>query len=234
MFRISRPSQTVIDTARDIVSQAAAKTDIEKASAVYSFVQKHLKFGFTARFDEATPDETLLLGVGHCNPQGALFASLCSAAGLPARQRFVELTNGVLRGVLSPLPPRLLHSYVEVDLQGDAPRTLRVDGYIVDPELFESALEKLKNEGLDEGYGMHAKGRSKLNPTDTDCFCQMADESSQVSRDFGAYDVPIELYRSPENFQRLPFFIRLFFGAFAKSANRRIDTIRGRGGVAKG
>lgn len=238
-FRLSEPAPIIIKRASEVVSLAGAQTPKDKAIALFLFVRDSIKFGFTRRFDEASPEETLTFGVGHCNPQGALFASLLQAQGIEARQRFVNLSPGVLRGVLSPPPPRLLHSYVELryplepreggtDESTDPDGSqgwIRVDGYIADVTLFDAARVKLLREGRSEGYGVHVDGSVAWDGT-SDCFCQMADEKTQVSQDLGAFDSPGDLYSSPKNFQRLPWPVRIFFGLFAMGANSSLNSVR--------
>ncbi|CAM9946865.1 unnamed protein product [Ectocarpus sp. 6 AP-2014] len=238
-FRIGAPAPAVSKRANQVVSLAGATTPRAKAIALFVFVRDSIKFGFTSRFDAASPEETLEAGMGHCNPQGALFASLLQAQGIPARQRFVNLSNGVLRGVLSPPPARLLHSYVEVQLDGqvdggppdcselgqDSLGWIRVDGYIADPALFHAARARLVKENMTEGYGVHVNGVNEWDGT-SDSFCQMAEETTQVTETFEAFDEPGLFYSSPENFQRLPWPVRLIFGWIVKGPNSSIDAIR--------
>lgn len=241
-FRISAPAPAVVQRANDVVALAGAKTPRAKAVALYVFVRDSIKFGFTGRFDAATPEETLKAGMGHCNPQGALFASMLQAEGIPARQRFVNLSNGVLRGVLSPSPPRLLHAYVELQLPGEdgagsqpagggsavdedeSQDWIRVDSFIADPALFHAARARLEKENRTEGYGVHVRGVNEWDGVG-DSFCQMVDKS-QVSETLGAYDEPGLMYDSPENFQRLPWVIRALFGLIVRGPNSSIDAIR--------
>lgn len=249
-FRLSAPTPSVVQRANEIVSLAGATTARTKAIAIFFFVRDAVKFGFTRKFDNASPEETLKAGVGHCNPQGALFASLLQAQGIPARQCFVNLNNGVLRGVLSPPPARLVHSYVELQLpeeaaeegsqssgdregsaasdgtRGDEKRPwIRVDGYIADPALFHAARARLQKEDREEGFGVHVNGSIEWDGK-SDCFCQMANESKQVSEKLGAFDEPQLLYESPRNFQRLPWPIRVGFGLVVWRPNSNIDAIR--------
>lgn len=244
-FRISAPAPTVVQRANDVVALAGAKTPRAKAVALFVFVRDSIKFGFTGRFDAASPEETLEAGVGHCNTQGALFASLLQAQGIPARQRFVNLSNGVLRGVLSPPPPRLLHSFVELQLPGEdgggnkpgASRVggggvdgdesqgwIQVDAYIADPALFHAARARLEKENRTEGYGVHVRGVNEWDGVG-DSFCQMVDKS-QVSETLDAYDEPGLMYDSPKNFQRLPWVIRVLFGLIVRGPNSSIDAVR--------
>ena len=247
-FRLSAPAPAVVQRSNDVVALAGAKTPRAKAVALYAFVRDSIKFGFTGRFDTASPEETLKAGVGHCNPQGALFASLLQAQDIPARQRFVNLSNGVLRGVLSPAPPRLLHSYVELQLPGgdgvgdvgsgsqpagggsrpsgdESQGWIGVDSFIADPALFHAARARLEKEGGAEGYGVHVRGVNEWDGIG-DSFCQMVDKSSQVSETLDAYDEPGLMYDSPENFQRLPWVIRVLFGLVVRGPNSSIDAIR--------
>lgn len=240
-FKIGEPSPAVVQQANQIVSQAGAKTSRAKAIALFDFVRDSIKFGFTGKFDYASPEETLELQIGHCNPQGALFASLLQAEGIPARQRFVNLSNGVLRGVIASAPPRLVHSLVEVQIPDEdglenagkdgvdtgkiKDKWIRVDGYIVDPALFRAGRSRLIKEGRQEGYGMHVDG-SNVWDGRSDCFSQMADESTQVSEELGVFDEPRLFYDSQRNFQRLPWFIKPIFGLIAASSNSATDAVR--------
>lgn len=227
-FKIGKPSPAVVRRANQIVSEAGAKTSRAKAIALFTFVRDSIKFGFTSKFDYASPEETLELQTGHCNPQGALFASLLQAEGIPARQRFVNLSNGVLRGVITSASPRLVHSFVEVQIPDEDGRWIRVDGYIVDPLLFRAGRSRLIKEGRKEGYGMHVDGSNEWDGR-SDCFSQMADESSQVSEDLGVFDEPRLFYDSQRNFQRLPWFIKPIFGLIAASSNSATEAVRREG-----
>lgn len=238
-FRLSEPSPAVIKKANEIVSLAGAKSPREKGLALFLFVRDSIKFGFTRKFDSASPEETLCSGMGHCNPQGALFASLLQAEGIQAQQHFVELSPGVLRGILFPPPPRLVHSYVELQLPmetsgepgGDSMkdkvdnRRIRVDGYIADKTLFEAARAKLLAEEQMEGFGVHVQGSIEWDGK-SDCFCQMADETQQVTCDLGTFDKPNDFYSSPANFQRIPWTVRLVIGLVAINVNSSINAVR--------
>lgn len=111
-YDVTKPSELICQKAYEVVSKAGAQTSREKAVALFNFVRDTIKFGFTGRFDEASPVETLKSGRGHCNPQAGLFASLCNAVGVEARVHFVQISNDVLFGVLDNMGPKLLtHGY---------------------------------------------------------------------------------------------------------------------------
>lgn len=220
LYKLSKPSPKVQLTAAAILKEAnltESSSEARKAVAIFNYVRDTIQFGFTGRFDYATPDETLASKRGHCNPQGALFASLCQAVGLSARQHFVTIDNHVLEGVLDGfMPPKLLHSYVEVDIDGI---TRSVDGYIAQKDLFEAARKRLEKEGKRYGYGVAVDGSIQFDGY-SDCFVQM---TAPPLEDFGAFDSPSLMYNSPKNFQNIPIFARVFFGLGTILFNRRID-----------
>lgn len=72
---------------------------------------------------------------------------------------------------------------------------------------------------------MHVEGANEWNGA-SDSFCQMVDEKSQVTENFGVFDEPRLLYDSLKNFQRLPWPFRLFFGLIVKGPNSSIDAVR--------
>lgn len=220
---LSAPSARIQAKANEVVQSASAATAKEKAIALYNFVRDSVSFGFTRHFDSATPEQTLTLRRGHCNPQAALLASLLNAANIPAKQHFVALTPGVLRGILVPAPAMLMHSYVEAEIDG---RVVRVDGFIADKMLWEGAKTKLEKDGMVEGWGVHCGGGVEWDG-DKDLFVQMVDEKMQVKEDFGAWDKPQTFLGSDKNFQRLPWVARVSFGVFAELCNRRIAAVRG-------
>jgi hypothetical protein len=219
---LSKPSKRVRDQALVILTSKGLSVDSprsEKAAILYEWMGQNIKFGFTSAFDEATPDQTLQYRLGHCNPQGALFASLCNAVGVPATQHFVKLTPGVLRGILVPPPTSLLHSYVEITL--DNMKQAKMDGYIVDPQLFDNAMKRLKQEKQDEGYGIHVLG-TRVWSGQGDSFCQML-TGAQVEQDFGSFDEPQKMY---DRWQQLPWFIKPVFGLLVWQINSKIESYR--------
>lgn len=221
-YTLSNPSEKVCEAAAGVLKLAGLQQESaerEKAVAIFNFVRDEVAFGFTGRFDNATPDETLVSRRGHCNPQGALFASMCNAVGVSARQRFVAIGSDVLRGVLDGFtPPRLLHSYVEVDIDGC---TRRLDAYIVGTQLFDAALQRLQDEHEVAGYGISSNGTIEWNGT-SDAFVQMTGTPLQ---DYGPYDAPLDLLRSRDNFQAIPMIARIFYPLSTILFNRRIENV---------
>lgn len=221
-YKLNSPSQAVQDVAHRVLSDASlttASSSKDKAVAMFNFVRDNIRFGFTSRFDHATPDYTLQAKRGHCNPQGSLFASLCNAVGVPATQRFVVIENDVLRGVLDGFTPdKLLHSYVQLDIDGTR---RNVDGYIASRPLFDAASAKLREEGRQFGYGVSLSGSVDWDGS-SDCFVQM---TTKPIRDLCAYIAPLDIIDSELNFQTIPTLGRLFFGFGTVLFNRRIDAV---------
>jgi transglutaminase-like putative cysteine protease len=204
-----------------------AASERERARALYCFVRDQIEFGFTWRFDRATPEQTLQLGVGHGNPQARLVVALFRAAGIAAAQHFVTIPRDLLHGLFTGAvrPPELItHSYVEAVVEG---RRVRFDGYVLDPLAYRGAIAQLNSENRAVGYGAHLRGRSEWDGA-SDCMLQLASAGSVKStHDHGTFDDPEEFYASATYRHRPGSVGALVFGAFgAASANVRIAALR--------
>lgn len=203
-----------------------APTDVARALAIYQFVRDALPFGFTPAFDQATPEQTLKLGRGHCNPKGALFVAMLRAVNILARLHFVSISNDVLRGLFPAMagpPPVLNHAFTEVCLNE---QWLRVDGYVIDTPLYEAARRRLLAEERPLGYGIHIEGTVRWNGT-TDCLIQYADPATMTLADHGPFEDPATFYRSPAYTQDPgPLARRLFGPLLTRLVNGRIEQVR--------
>jgi len=207
-----------------------AQSDRERAVMIHDYVRDTVRYGFTARFDEATPGETLKAGVGHCNPQTDLFVTLLRAVGIAARYHYVTISGEILRGVQPNVPSLISHGFAEVELDG---RWLKVDSYIVDPAHADGARARLEQEGRDVGYGFHRRGAVVWDGA-SDAFSQLADPS-MVIEDQGTWETPEDFFSSPGYLHRLgplsfstllgampSFMVRLWGGL----VDRRLDALR--------
>lgn len=193
-----------------------------KAVALFEFVRDEIRFGFTSRFDSATPRQTLRAGRGHCNPQAALLVALMREVGLEARHHIVHISNAVLHGLFpSGLPSTLDHTYVEVRLDGD---WIPIDGYIVDRPLLRGALPALKRDGRELGYGVHTKASIDWDG-ETSCMAQLVDQS-MVLRDFGTFEDQKVHFDSSNYSQRLGALGSAAMAFMAPGVNRRLDELR--------
>ena len=140
------------------------------AIELHNYVRDQIKFGFTPYFDAASPDITLALGVGHCNPQAWLLVELFRVAGFEARFRPATIDNKILKGVAS-TPPRLSHVFTEVKTQDT---WLRIDSYIADSALRDAAVKKLQETKMTCGYGCHKSATGDWDGMH-DAYSQIAD-----------------------------------------------------------
>lgn len=219
-YLLSSPSRKIQDEALKILTNSnltLQSPSKQKAVAIFNYVQESIKFGFTSNFDFASPEQTLSSQRGHCNPQGALFASLCNAAGIPAKQNFVQIPNDVLRGIID-APLKLLHSYVQVDVDG---QIYKLDGYIIQRDLYKNACVKLTEENQDMGYGISQRGSVDWDGN-SDCFVQMVDPPE---KELGSFDNPVEFLQSDRNFQYVGPVGRFFIGIGSWIFNSRADRI---------
>jgi transglutaminase-like putative cysteine protease len=159
------PAQIVSDAA------ALATDDRHLAVLLHDVVRDQIRFGFTPWFDDATPERTLRMRVGHCNPQADLLVSLMRVGGLAARFRPVTIGNDVLYGVAS-APARLSHVFTEVRLDR---RWIRLDSYIVDPALRAAVLPRLARAGRTLGFGCHVDAVEQWDGVN-DAFSQIAND----------------------------------------------------------
>jgi transglutaminase-like putative cysteine protease len=148
----------IISTTKQVI---AGTTDQREAAVrVHDFVRDQVKFGWTSRFYDQKASEILAAKVGYCNTKSTLFVAMLRAAGIPARQVFVDINSAILNGFIDPGMTHVDHSYAEVFLDG---KWLRVDSYIVDLPLASKARRALASENRVIGYGVHRDGTSVWN-----------------------------------------------------------------------
>ena len=169
-----------------------AQSERERAVAIHDFVRDTIRYGFTPRFDEATPSETLQAGMGHCNPQTRLFVELLRAAGIEAKYHFVTISGEILRGVQPNVPERISHGFAEVRVEGT---WHQVDSYNVDPAHAAGAAARLFREGRTVGYGYHLAGTVFWDGASS-AFSQLA-HPSMILEDHGTWERAVDFYRSP-------------------------------------
>ena len=205
-------------------------TESEKAVALHDYVRDNIKFGFNRYFDLSTPDHTLELGVGHCNPQGELMTALFREADLEAYMHFVVLRKVVLKGAVSPsrywlIPTELSHCYTEVRVEGTWYNT---DSYILDSPFLEAARTKLSEEGRSLGYGTHVKSTNQWDGK-SDAFSQF--DKDMMLEDHGRVDNLDTYYRS-DRYRHKLLGVRLntLFRLLGKSLEARsklyLDSLR--------
>lgn len=197
----------------------------DKARAVYAFVHTEIAFGFTARFDAASPDQTLSAGRGHCNPQASLCVTMMRAVGIEARLRAFEIDNAILDGLFSvPLPARLTHTITEVRLDGV---WLGLDGYIIDPALMTTAQARLRREGRVMGYGVHVDGQGAWDGHSV--IRSQLVHADMVRGDYGSVASMRALQEHPRYHHRAGVLGRVARAAVLPGVNRTLASIRNEG-----
>lgn len=165
----------VSDRAQQVTVNLATERD--KAIALHDYVRDNIKFGYNRFFDLSQPSQTLDLGVGHCNPQGALMVALFREVGLEAYNHFVVLPRELVQGTVSAkryrlIPAELSHCITEVKVEGV---WQNIDSYILDPALYTAGKARLAEEKLTMGYGTHVQATNHWDGT--------GDAFSQFNRD---------------------------------------------------
>lgn len=201
------------------------KEDTKKAIKIHDFVRDEIVFGWSSAFYDQSASQVLISGTGFCNTKGTLFTAMLRAAGIPARQHFVNIDAEIVSDFISPGTRYVDHSYTEVYLDD---MWLKVDSYIVDSVLFQSAKTLLKSENRGIGYGVHQNGNHEWNGKE-DSFVQYVDDGllpDLSNRSFGIYSDVGAFYASGNAINELGVFGRLFFSGARILANRKIEQLR--------
>ncbi|MEM7165636.1 MAG: transglutaminase-like domain-containing protein [Planctomycetota bacterium] len=224
---IDSGSQTIRNLAAQVTQ--GATSDRDKAVAIHDFVRDQIPFGWQESFYENRASEVLAARIGYCNTKSTLFIALLRAAGIPARQHFVDIDARLLRGIIDPGTPYVDHSFTEVYLEDTWVQT---DSYIVDRAMFEAARVQLAAAGWTIGYGIHASGTSSWDGT-ANAFSQFADDGSSArftTRDYGVHSDVLTFYRDEEHtWNALSPPARLFIRFGLSQANKAVQRLRGGG-----
>jgi len=217
---------------RDLAKQITDRFSSErkKAIALHDYVRDNVKFGFNRYFDLSTPDDTLELGVGHCNPKSDLMRVLFRGADIEAYGHFVVLPKKTVKGAVSPnrywlIPAELSHCYTEVKIEGS---WYNIDSYILDSRLFKAVRARLSEENLTIGYGTHLHSTIHWDGK-SDAFSQF--DKDMMIEDHGRVD-DLETYYRSDRYRHKVFGVRLntLFKIVGKSLEARsklyLDSLR--------
>ena len=114
-----------------------------------------MRFGFTPHFYAMSAAEVLSAGVGYSNTKATLFIALLRAAGIEARQQFVDVNAAVLRGMFDLRTPFIDHSYTEVLLDG---AWVPTDSYVVDRRAVPRCAGGTARRGASPGLRCACRG----------------------------------------------------------------------------
>lgn len=205
-------------------------TPRERAITIHDYVRDEVRFGFTPQFYAMSAAEVLSAGIGYCNTKATLFIAMLRAAGIEARQQFVDLDAGLLRGLLDLRTPFVDHSYTEVLLEG---AWVPTDSYVVDKSLFRAAQAALRIEGQRFGYGVRVDGRSEWDGR-APSYAQFVPDDPGCSRHrWGVFPDVTNFYDStPSCWNRRNEVMRVVFPLAALTANQTAEALRRHGPTA--
>ncbi|MEM8485353.1 MAG: transglutaminase-like domain-containing protein [Bacteroidota bacterium] len=220
---INKDHPAIIAATQEVIS--TAQTQRQKAVQIHDFVRDHIAFGWHGKFYKQKASEVLRAGVGYCNTKSTLFIAMLRAAGIPARQHFVNINARIISDFISPGTPYVDHSYTEVFLDN---KWIAVDSYIIDRSLFEVAKAKLDAESKLLGYGIHRNG-SSIWDGKTDAFSQFLDDGSipnLTTTDYGVYSDVNGFYAGGKRANNLNVITGLFVRLAVGPANKKIAALR--------
>jgi transglutaminase-like putative cysteine protease len=218
----------------DITSLAASlvrgrATTRERAVAIHDFVRDEIRFGYAPQFYAMSATEVLAASIGFGNTKATLFIALLRAAGIEARQQFVELDAAIWRGLLDLRTPFIDHSYVEVSIGG---AWIATDSYTVDRTLARAAQAALRHERERTGYGVRVDGQSEWDGQ-SPAFVQFAPGRAASRHLWGVFNDVADFYASvPNAWNRRTDASRVVFPLAALTANQAADMLRQHGAGA--
>jgi hypothetical protein len=202
-----------------------AKSNRDKAIRIYRFVRDEIQFGFASAFYEMKASQVLKAKVGFCNTKSTLFIAMLRAAGIPARQKFVDLSARVLQGFVDTGDAYVDHSYTEVYLEGG---WRKVDSYIIDQQLYTKAMAQLRQRGLLLGYGLHIDGISEWNGQ-SDSYVQFVNNGRiphLSTGDYGEFHDVGHFYKMIDGWNKKTIITDFIFRMFVQTVNIHIQELR--------
>lgn len=167
-----------------------------RVGAVYDFVRNEIKFGYNVD-DDISASDVLADGYGQCNTKATLLMALLRGVDVPCRFHAATIHKRLQRGVVTGLfyrlaPDRILHSWVEVFVDGD---WKRLEGVILDERYLNGLRSHLdQNSGPLLGYG--AGTADIANPPVEWNGCDTEIQMTGVDSDLGIHDDPDNFYTS--------------------------------------
>ncbi len=117
------------------------------------------------------------------------------------------------------------HSFAEILIDR---RWHRIDSYIVDRQLADTARTLLRADERSIGYGVHVNGVSAWSG-ERSAYSQSHNDGSVsflITTDYGTFDDVGRFYAFSDSNNRLSLIDRLLFGMVSRKANQRIEALR--------
>lgn len=200
--------------------------DLDKVKQVYNFVRDEIKFGYNSN-DEIAATQVLQEGYGQCNTKATLLMALLRAVNIPNRIHGFTIDKALQKGAITGLwyrlaPPNILHSWVEIYLEG---KWYSLEGVILDKPYLEALQNKFKDCGTSFcGYGAFTKNflKPSIEFNKNNTFIQ----ERGINQDFGLFDNPDDFYKKHQ--QSIPAIKRFIYRYFVRHLmNRNVSRIRG-------
>ena len=195
---------------------ANAKTEEEKARAIFYFVRDKIEFDLYLGDLFHTAEEVVNIGKGSCVTKATLVVEMIRFINIPVRYHFVLLTKEGLRDILHPFvykfwPDSFIHIYADIKL-GD--KWIDFDA-TYDKEFHHKLIEKGLNFGADQN----------TLSVDID-FSSSGVKSAQdlyTIRDAGCGD---DLRKLNDYLETLPFIKKLLMPFAGWLSRRQVSNIR--------
>lgn len=165
----------------------------DRIGAVYDYVRNEILFGYN-RSDNLRATQVLADGYGQCNTKGTLLMALLRGVGVRCRLHgfmiHKELQRGVVPELVYPLAPsEILHSWVEVELDGV---WVKLEGFILDVRFLVVLQDRFAGVQSLCGFGvgtddLHAPA---VDWAGQDTFIQ----KTGITQDLGVFDDPDRFY----------------------------------------
>ena len=169
-----------------------AKTDRERALAVYAFV-KAIRYGYPTGASFPTARQVIDARSAGNFAKSTLFVALLRLADVPARARIVQLRGDILRGYYDGQAP-VNHALTEVWLSG---RWVRTDSYTFDASYMALARARLSGLGWDQGYYILRNGHALWDGKHDAFSAFSADETGHMPlTDLGVFNDPLEFVKA--------------------------------------
>jgi transglutaminase-like putative cysteine protease len=196
----------------------------DRIGAVYDYVRNEIPFGYNEG-DELPASRVLADGLGQCNTKGVLLMELLRGVGVPCRFHGFTIDKPLQKGAITGLayslaPQRIIHSWVEVSLEG---RWIALEGFILDAPYLASLQSRFPHARRFCGYGAATPDLSApdVEWRGEDTYIQ----KEGIADDFGVFDSPDAFYaRHGSNLSGLKRW--LYERVIRHAMNRNVARVR--------
>lgn len=201
----------------------------EKLQFVYEYIRDQILFDFLPEIDDLSAQEVFRRGRGQCNNKTILFYKILKDLGFEAKVHFSTIDKRIHQGLFpAPLlfitPNEIGHSWIDVNING---KTIQLDGYINDLNLFNGAMKTNMKKKWDIGHSvaLGSCGASLAFSLNGDNFVQM----EGVKRDLGTTKDPRAWLNGRDNPNKVNLLKKIIYRIFLPVIRRRVEKVRSLG-----